>query len=584
MKRQLAFLVTVSLLAISAHAADEVVRLHAIFDRSWETQLRENPLFATSVGRHEYDDRLPSVTMADLERRHAQTKATLAELNAIDRAKLPPAEVVNYDIFKQRLEDSIASFDLGDYQVPFNADSGFHSGFSRLPKEVPLATVKDYENYISRLKAWPRYVREEIALMRIGIKRGMTIPRATLNGYDTTITAHIVDDPVKSVFWPPFRKFPPTVPQADQERLRQEGRAAIMEGAVVGYREFLDFFRNEYLPGARTTLGAYDLPDGRAYYALKIREFTTLNLTAEEIHKIGLSEVARIQGEMDAVIKQTGFQGDFPAFLVYLRTDPRFYAKTPEELLSRASLIAKRIDGKLPSLFKTLPRLPFTIEPVPADIAPKYTSGRYVGPAQGSTQPGIYWVNTYMLEIRPLYNLEALTLHEAVPGHHLQISLSRELGDLPNFRRYSYNSAFGEGWGLYCEWLGLEAGVYTDPYSNFGRLTYEMWRACRLVVDTGIHSMGWTRQQAIDYVANRTALPLHEVETEVDRYISWPGQALAYKLGELKIKELRKRAEGALGPRFDLREFHDVVLGSGAVPLGVLEANVDRWIDSQKAK
>ena len=355
-----------------------------------------------------------------------------------------------------------------------------------------------------------------------------------------------------------------------------------MEGAVVGYREFLDFFRNVYLPMARTTLGASELPDGNAYYALKIREFTTLDLTPEQIHKIGLSEVDRISGEMNLVMKQVGFQGDFPAFLVFLRTDPRFYAKTPEELLMRASRIAKRIDGKLPSLFKTLPRLPYTVEPVPADIAPKYTSGRYVGAPQGSTQPGIYWVNTYMLESRPLYNLEALTLHEAVPGHHLQIALSRELVNLPDFRRYSYISAFGEGWGLYCEWLGLEAGFYTDPYSNFGRLSYEMWRACRLVVDTGIHSKGWTRTQAIDYLASHTALPLHEVETEVDRYISWPGQALAYKLGELKINELRKRAEGALGTRFDLREFHDVVLGSGAVPLSVLEANVNRWIETQR--
>jgi uncharacterized protein (DUF885 family) len=567
--------------ALLLAASTEVTRLHALFDRNWETRLKESPLFATSVGRHEYDDRMPSVTMADLERRQAQRKATLASLAKIDRSKLPQAEQVNYDIFKRQIDESIESFDFGDYEMPINADSGFHSGFSRLPKEMPLATVKDYENYISRLKAWPRYVREQIALMRLGLKSGMTVPRATLEGYDNSIVAHVVDDPTKSVFWEPFIKFPAAV-ASDQERLRSEGRDAIMNGAVVGYREFLDFFRNEYLPGARTTIGASDLPNGRAYYQHKIREFTTLDLSPDAIHKIGLSEVDRISTEMDAVMKQVGFQGDRAAFLEFLRTDPRFYAKTPEELLSRAAWIAKRIDGKLPSLFKTLPRLPYTVEPVPADIAPKYTSGRYVGAPQGSTRPGIYWVNTYMLQSRPLYNLEALTLHEAVPGHHLQIALSRELTGLPNFRRFSYISAFGEGWGLYCEWLGLEAGFYTDPYSNFGRLTYEMWRACRLVVDTGIHSMGWTRQQAIDYMATRTALPLHEVETEVDRYISWPGQALAYKLGELKIKELRKRAEQALGPRFDLREFHDVVLGSGAVPLSVLESNVDRWIAKQR--
>lgn len=569
-------------LALPVFAADETARLHALFDRSWEETLRESPTFATSVGRHEYNDRLPSVTLADLERRQQRRKAVLAELLAIDRSKLSADDRVNFDIFRSQVEEDIASYDLADYQIPINADSGFHSYFSRLPKDVPLATVKDYENYISRLRQWPRYVREQIAHMRTGMKRGMSVPRATLNGYEGSIVAHVVDDPAKSVFWAPFEKFPTSIPAAEQERLRREARTAISEGAVTGYREFLDFFRNEYLPGARATIGASELPNGRAYYALKIREFTTLDLTPEEIHKIGLAEVARISAEMNGVMKQVGFQGDFAAFLQFLRTDPRFYAKTPEELLSRAAWIAKRIDGKLPSLFKTLPRLPYTVEPVPADIAPKYTSGRYVGAPQGSTQPGIYWVNTYKLENRPLYNLEALTLHEAVPGHHLQVALSRELASVPNFRRFSYISAFGEGWGLYSEWLGIEAGFYTDPYSNFGRLTYEMWRACRLVVDTGMHAMGWTRQQAIDYLATRTALPLHEVQTEIDRYISWPGQALAYKLGELKIKELRKRAEQALGARFDVREFHDVVLGSGAVPLTVLEANVDGWIARQR--
>jgi uncharacterized protein (DUF885 family) len=571
-----------ALLLIAVPAlADETARLHALFDRAWEERMRESPLNATSVGRHEYDDRLPSVTPADLARRNDQRKANLAALQSIDRAKLPPAEQVNYDIFRRQIEEAVAAYDLADYQIPINADSGFHTNFSRLPKDMPLATVKDYENYISRLKQWPRYVGEQIALMRLGLKRGMTVPRATLDGYDNTIAAHVVDDPSKSVFWAPFEKFPSTVPASEQERLRQEGRAAVTDGAIAGYREFLRFFRDEYLPGARTTLGASELPNGRAYYALKIREFTTLDLAPEAIHKIGLAEVERISGEMNTVMKSVWPSGDLPSFLEFLRTDPRFYAKTPEELLARASRIAKRIDGKLPSLFKTLPRLPYTVEPVPPDIAPKYTSGRYVSAPQGSTQPGIYWVNTYKLESRPLYNLEALTLHEAVPGHHLQIALSRELGDLPNFRRFSYISAFGEGWGLYSEWLGLEAGFYTDPYSNFGRLTYEMWRACRLVMDTGIHSMGWTRQQAIDYMATRTALPLHEVETEVDRYISWPGQALAYKLGELKIKELRTRAEKALGTRFDVREFHDVILGSGAVPLDVLEANVNRWLAAQ---
>jgi uncharacterized protein (DUF885 family) len=556
----------------------EVAKLHDLFHRDWEARLREDPLFATSVGRHEYDDRLPDLSFAELQRQAEETRGFLAELDKIDRAQLPAEEVVNADIFRSQLENRLADFTLGIYQMPFNADSGFHSEFAQLGEEVPLANAHDYENYIARLRAWPRMVAQEIELMRMGIQRGFTVPRAVLDGYETTISTHVVDDPAKSVFWPPFERFPATMPDADRARLRQAGRDAVLHGAVAGYRDFLDFYRKEYLPHARTTIGASELPNGRDFYQQQIRRFTTLDLTPEQIHQIGLAEVDRIQKEMGDVIRQTGFQGDFPAFLKHLRSDPKFYPKSGDELMKDASYIAKQIDGKLPAMFGKLPRLPYTVQPVPAAIAPKYTAGRYYEAPAGSTQPGTYWVNLYKPETRALYNLTALTLHEAVPGHHLQIALSRELENLPDFRRYSYISAFGEGWGLYSEWLGLEMGMYTDPYSNFGRLTYEMWRACRLVVDTGLHSQGWKRQQAIDYLASHTALPMHEVETETDRYISWPGQALAYKLGELKIKELRKRAEQALGERFDVRAFHDVVLGSGSVPLKVLEDNVDRWI------
>ena len=581
---KLVVLLLVAMLTTPAVADDEVTRLHRLFDEVWESQLRENPLFATAVGRHEYNDRLPSMTMADLQRRYAAAKAALATLATIDREALPAAEVVNYDIFRQQLETDVAHFEFGEYQIPLTSDSGFHTEFGRLPHDVPLATVKDYENYIARLRAWPRYAAEQIALMRAGIARGMTIPRAALAGYDATISGHVVDDPRKSVFWAPFEQFPNGVPGVERERLRKEGREAIDDAVIPGYRRFLEFFRDDYLPGARTTLGAHSLPNGRAYYARLVRHYTTLDVTPEDVHQTGLREVERISSEMRDVMKQVAFEGDFAAFLVFLRTNPRFYAQTPEELLRHAAWIAKRADGKLPSLFKTLPRLPYTVEPVPAEIAPKYTTGRYVSAPEGSTQPGIYWVNTYNVAARPLYNLEALTLHEAVPGHHLQIALSREIEKLPNFRRFSYVDAFGEGWGLYSEWLGREMGFYTDPYSNFGRLTYEMWRAVRLVVDTGIHSMGWTRAQAMEYLATRTALPMHEVETEIDRYISWPGQALAYKTGELKIRELRARAEKALGARFDVREFHDVILGNGSVPLNILEANVDRWIHAERAR
>ena len=559
-------------------------RLHALFDREWEMRLRDNPLFATQVGRHEYDALLPAVAYADLERRHREQLALLAELEAIGRAELTAAETVDAEIWRDQLRVRVADFELGAYQMPFNADSGFHTGFAQLPDQMPFASVRDYENYLGRLRAWPRHVGQQIELMRMGIRRGFTVPRPTLDGYDGTISAHVVADPGKSVFYRPFERFPAAVPEADRRRLREQAREAIREGAVAGYRRLLDFYRAEYLPGARVTIGASELPDGRAYYAHQIHRFTTLDLAPDEIHKIGLAEVERIAGEMQAVIRQVGFAGDFAAFIASLRTDPRFYPKSGEELLKDAAWIAKRIDGKLPSEFRTLPRLPYTIKPVPDHLAPKYTAGRYVSAPAGSTQPGVYWVNTYRPETRALYDLEALTLHEAVPGHQLQIAPSQELADLANFRRYSNISAFAEGWGLYSEWLGLEMGFYTDPYSNFGRLTYEMWRACRLVVDTGIHAQGWTRKQAIDYLASRTALPLHEVETETDRYISWPGQALAYKLGELKIKELRRRAEKALGPAFDVRQFHDVVLGSGAVPLAVLEQNVERYIAGQRGQ
>jgi uncharacterized protein (DUF885 family) len=427
-------------------------------------------------------------------------------------------------------------------------------------------------------------MRQRIELMSEGLEAGMSVPRVTLEGYEATIDAHVVESPEESVFYAPFARFPVGVPESEREKLRESGLEAVMEAAVPAYRSFLDFFESTYRPRARTTLGASELPRGPEYYRFLIRQFTTLDLTAEEVHQTGLREVERIDREMREVLSQVEFEGDFASFLEFLRTDPRFYPKSAEELLKEASYIAKRMDAKLPSLFKTLPRLPYGVAPVPDHIAPKYTAGRYVGPAMGSNNPGYYWVNTYKLESRTLYTLEALTLHEAVPGHHLQNALRMELEGLPEFRRFSGIGAYGEGWGLYSERLGLEAGFFTDPYSNFGRLTYEMWRACRLVVDTGIHAMGWTREQAIDYLASRTALSLHEVTTEIDRYISWPGQALSYKMGEIKIRELRKRAEEALGTKFDLREFHDEILLEGPVPLPVLDSKIEAYIRSSQAE
>jgi len=553
-------------------------KLQDLFDREWEFRLAADPLFATSVGRNEWNHLLPDVSPSALERHAAATAAFLDELGKIDRDSLERTEQVNYDIFERQLELRLASHGFREYEIPLNADSGFQSDFARLGNNMPFRSVEDYENYISRLGRFATYADQQIDNMRAGLARGMTQPKVVLQGIEGTISAHVVERAADSVFWAPFESFPETVSDSDRARLRAAGAEAILTGVVPGYAAFLEFMTGEYIPGSRDTLGASELPEGADYYQHTIRDFTTLELTPDEIHEIGRSEVARIRAEMDAVIEEVAFDGAFDEFLEFLRTDPRFYAETPEALLKEAAWISKRMDGKLPSLFKTLPRLPYTVEPVPDYLAPKYTTGRYVDPPQDSVEPGRYWVNTYDLKSRPLYNLEALSFHEAVPGHHLQISLNRELGEVPNFRRFSYISAFGEGWGLYSEWLGLEAGFYTDPYSNFGRLTYEMWRACRLVVDTGVHAKGWTREQVMDFMASNTALPLHEVETETDRYISWPGQALSYKLGELEIKRLRRRAERELGDRFDVREFHDAVLANGSVPLPVLAAAIDRFI------
>jgi uncharacterized protein (DUF885 family) len=556
-------------------------QLNALLEEVWQFELREDPLFATSAGDHRYDDRLASVTVADEARRADARRKFLERLRAIDPAGLDETNHDSWALQKVKLEDAIREFELHQYRFPINADSGFHMELARLPADMTFDTTRDYENYIARLHALPQYMRQNTDLLREGLKTGWTLSKAALAGYEKTIEAHVVDDPSKSRFFAPFNAFPVGVPESERPRLTEAGRKAIREEVVPAYRSFLEFMTKEYMPGARETVGAGALPGGKEYYEYLVRHFTTVDRTPEEIHALGLEEVRRIHAEMEEVIRKTGFSGSFADFLKFLRTDPRFYAKTPDELLKQASWIAKRIDGKLPAFFGRLPRLPYGVEPVPAEIAPKYTGGRYVPAPPGGKKAGTYWVNTYALQNRPLYVLESLTLHEAVPGHHLQGSLSAELADLPAFRRFLYVNAFGEGWGLYCERLGLEMGLYTDPYSNFGRLTYEMWRACRLVVDTGLHAKGWTRQQAIDYLASNTALSLHECTTETDRYISWPGQALAYKMGELKIRELRKKAEDALGPRFDIREFHDRILGAGTVTLPILEARIDAYIRSK---
>ena len=574
----LSSLALLSLGCAGTPAASDADQLHAIIDRVWEFRKREDPLFATFTGDHRWNDRLPSLALADLERRAEVRREFLVEIEALDRAALGETDLVNADMLAREIRFAVRDFELGGHEMPFNADSGFHTGFARLARDVPLESVTDYDNYLARLAAAPEYFAQQIAHLQAGVDRGFVLPSKSLEGYEGTMASHVAVDPGDSVFWEPFEAFPDRVPESDQERLLERAENVLPEVAAA-YGSLLSFFVGTYLPAARATFGASELPSGREFYEEQVRWFTTLDLPAEEIHQLGLEEVARIRAEMEAVIEEASFDGGFNEFVESLRTDPRFYVDSPEQLLKEAALIAKRMDGRLPALFGRLPRLPYTVEPVPASLAPKYTSARYVQAPQDSGEPGVYWVNTYNLASRPLFSLEALTFHEAVPGHHLQLALAAELEGIPEFRRLGGITAFVEGWALYAEWLGIEAGFYLNPYTKFGRLSNEMWRACRLVVDTGVHAMGWSRDEMIDFMASNTALSLHEIETETDRYITWPGQALGYKIGELEIRSLRRQAEEHLGDRFDVREFHDVVLGNGALPLSVLRRVVERWLN-----
>jgi len=567
---------------MAAGAATPAEDLKKLFDDEWEARMRESPLFATRLGDHRFDDQLPLVALADEARRNQAERGYLKRLEAIDRTKLGDGDRLNYDIFGRSLRNRITDYELKTYLMPITNREGFHTDFPQLPDRLSLHTTKDYENYCARLEACRRYFGQYIDVMREGVKEGYVLPKVVLGGWEGAVDAHIVDDPTKNLLYAPFAKFPDTVPESARAALVARGKKAITDSVVPAYRALHEFMEKEYVPASRETIGASDLPNGKAYYEFRVRYYTTLDLTPQQVHETGLAEVKRIRFEMDGVIARTGFKGSFPEFLEFLRTDSRFYFDTPDALIREVSFICKQMDGQLPTLFKTLPRMPYGVKPVPDFIAPKTTTAYYDDPNGDGTRAGFYNINLYDLKSRPRYELEALSFHEAVPGHHLQIAIMQELPDVPNFRRYDWFTAFVEGWGLYSERLGMEAGFYQDPYSDFGRLTYEMWRAMRLVVDTGMHYFGWTRQQAIDYMAANGALSMHNVTTEVDRYIAWPGQALAYKIGELKIRELRAYATLELGAKFDVREFHDVVLWSGAVPLDVLEANVKSWVERKK--
>ena len=556
-------------------------QLEQLFADDWEYQLKESPLFATFYGDKRYNAALPSVSVADNQRRLAQEKAFLTRLAEIDRNALSATHQLNYDIFKLLKQNDIAEYQFKTYLTPITNRSGFHVSFPQLADRVPLNSVEDYENYIARLNGFEVYAQSYIELMRAGIREGYVLPGITLKGIEGTIEPHIVKDASESLLFAAFEKFPDDIDEAAQANLTEAGKSAILNSVVPGYEAFLKFITEEYLPAAREDIAASSLPDGKAFYEHRVRLFTTLDITPKEVHKIGHSEVKRIRGEMEELIRKTGFEGSFQDFVQFLRTDDRFYVDSPKALMAQIALTLKLMDGQLPTLFKTLPRSPYGIKKIPDFIAPKTTTAYYNSPAGDGSKAGFYFVNTYDLRSRPTYEIEALSFHEAVPGHHLQIALQQEMENIPEFRKYASFTAFVEGWALYSERLGLEVGFYEDPYSDFGRLTYEMWRALRLVVDTGMHYFGWSRQKAIDYMAENSALTMHNITTEIDRYISWPGQALGYKMGELKIRELRAYSKEKLGDKFDVREFHEVVLGSGAVPMNVLEANVTDWVSNK---
>lgn len=524
----------------------------------------------------------PSIKPEDFQRRANFWRDLLMKMKSIKVEDLSKSDKINYDMFKYILEDKIAHVDFKAYLTPVSGDGGFHVDFVYMKNSFSFQKMTDYQKYLKKLEGFKDYCLANIELMRMGLSKGKMLPKVVLQGYESYIDPHIVENPEESFFYEPFEDMIEAIPEKEAIDLKEQAKKAITESVVAGYQIFKEFIQKEYRPQARETVGISEQPQGKEFYQQRIEYFTTLPLDADKVFEIGEQEVARIKAEMEQIISEVGFDGSFADFLNFLRTDPQFYAKTGRELLMHASYLAKKADGRLPKYFNKMPRLPYGVAPVPDAIAPKYTGGRYSPGSAYDHKAGFYWVNTYKLESRPLFVLPALTLHEAAPGHHLQIALAEEMLEVPEFRKSTYLSCYGEGWALYCEWLGKEMGMYETPYQDFGRLTYEMWRACRLVVDVGLHAKGWSRQQAVDFMASNSALSMHEVNTEIDRYIGWPGQAISYKIGELKIRELRKKAEAELGANFDLRAFHDVILLNGAVPLFILEELVDDFIEQNR--
>lgn len=556
-------------------------RFERLVDDEWERTMRESPTWASSLGDRRYNTKWTDLSPEAIAKSQAADRDVLAELESL-ASQIAPTQLVNYQLFRREYEIRVAAQEFRWHLVPLNQREGIQDAGST-GDDLRFETVQDYEDWLERMRAFPQSMDQTIELMRAGAQAGIIHPQVIMKRLPSQIARQITDKPETHLFYKPFTRMPDEIASADRERLASEARKLVAEAIVPSYRKFAQFFDEVYLPACLPEVGVWQVPKGKELYALRCREFTTTDLTPDQIHEIGLSEVKRIRTEMEKIVREVKFAGTFAEFLDHLRTDPQFYYRTEAELLSAYQLLCKQIDPQLVKLFGTLPRMPYGVEAIPSHIAPDTTTAYYRPPAADGSRAGTYFVNLYKPEVRPKYEMEALSLHEAVPGHHLQIAISHELGSLPKFRRYGGYTAYIEGWALYAESLGDELGLYKDPYSRFGRYTYEMWRAVRLVVDTGIHHKHWTRQQSIDFFASNTAKSLLDIENEIDRYIAWPGQALAYKIGELKIQELRRRAKEKLGDQFDLRAFHDLVLAQGAVPLDVLEKLVDEWITRKGA-
>jgi uncharacterized protein (DUF885 family) len=561
--------------------SDDAQELHAIIDRQWQDELRDHPEWASRLGDRRYNDRWDDLSSAALQRQDERHRAVLAELARIHPDRLGPDDRLNLTLLRKNLQSDAETYQDGWRLLPLDQRWGIQTA-NVLADQLRFDTEKDYEDWIARLRRFGDYMDQTIALMREGMRVGKVHARVVMERVPHQIKDHLVDDPARSLFFKPLRAFPDAINQPTRDRLTAEAKDAIAKTVTPAFARFYDFFTKEYLPACTEKPGIWQWPDGKALYARRARYFTTTDLTPDEIHHIGLREVKRIRGEMEAIIKQVGFEGTFAQFLEHLRTDKRFYYDNGDDLLTGYRALCKRIDPQLVKLFRTLPRTPYGVEPIPMNLAPDTTTAYYNPPAADGSRAGIYFVNLYRPDTRPKYEMAALSLHEGVPGHHLQIALAMEQSGLPQFRRHALYTAYVEGWALYCEGLGDELGLYKDPYAKFGALTYEIWRAIRLVVDTGIHDKHWTRKQAIDYFRGYAAKSELDITNEVDRYIAWPGQALAYKIGQLKIRELRDKATRELGDRFDIKAFHDAVLLSGALPLDVLDQKVNAWIERKK--